>query len=209
MTPEETLAEIAAEVERCTLCDLFQQAHRGVPGTGNAAAEVFLVGEAPSGYDDRSGTPFSGPTGRLLDELLALVGLDRSGVFLTNVVKHRTPEGRSPLPDELAACAPYLDRQIAAIDPLVVVTLGRYALAHFVPRGKITQMHGAIRQIRGRTLVAMYNPAAAIHQEGLMQTIRDDFARALPEALAQARARRAKGERPAAEDEPPEQLSLF
>src|SRR6478752_660237 len=93
MTAEETLAEIAVETEACQRCGLYQNARRGVPGSGNPRAEVLLIGEAPSAYDDRSGVPFSGPTGGFLDELLALAGLTRAEVFLTNVVKHRKTEG--------------------------------------------------------------------------------------------------------------------
>ena len=211
LTAEEALAQIGAEVQACTRCALYRSAKLGVPGSGSAQAEVLLVGEAPSAYDDHSGRPFSGPSGAFLDELLALVGLDRAQIYLTNVVKHRAPPTRSPEPDELAACSGYLTRQIAAINPLVVVTLGRFALAHFFPRAKISQSHGQVLLARGRVVAAMYNPAAAARQEGLREVIVADFRRALPEALAEARRRLAAGERPTdTGDEPPaQQLSLF
>src|SRR5215475_8750429 len=112
---------IAAEVQRCQRCDLYVGAHQGVPGTGNPLAEVMLVGEAPSAYDDRRGYPFSGPSGQFLDELLELAGLTRAEVFLTNMVRHRVPDNRELLAGEIAACADYLTRQIAVIDPLVIV----------------------------------------------------------------------------------------
>ncbi|MBF6591521.1 MAG: uracil-DNA glycosylase [Ktedonobacterales bacterium] len=197
-------------MEACQRCDLYQGAHRGVAGSGAARAEVLLIGEAPSGYDDRRGAPFSGPSGVFLDELLALAGLDRANVYVTNVVKHRTPEGRSPLPDEIAACAPYLTRQIAAVNPRVIVTLGRFATARFFRGKSISAIHGQAKRIGGRVVVAMYNPAAVLHREELRQTIVEDFARALPAALAEARRLTLPGaETPLDEDAPPQQLTLF
>lgn len=208
------LAAIAAEVEVCTRCDLYQGAHRGVPGSGTPHAEVFLVGEAPSYYDDRRGYPFSGPSGDFLNELLALAGLSRADVFLTNLVKHRVPDSRELLPGEIAACAGYLTRQIEAVNPRVVVALGRGALARFLPGAKISRVHGQAKLVGGRIVVAMYNPAAALHQEALRQTVVDDFTRALPAALAEARRLAAEGKLGAptsspSDEPPPQQLSLF
>lgn len=209
----ELLAQIAAETQVCTKCDLYIGAHQAAPGSGDAQAEVMLIGEAPSYYDDRSGVPFSGPSGTFLDELLGLAGLNRSQVFLTNVVKHRVPEGQTLQSQEIAACAAYLTRQIAALDPKVIVTLGRYSLARFLPRAKITSIHGQARLHEGRILVAMYNPAAALHREELRQTVVDDFARALPAALAEARRLAAEGKlggaRSTDEGQAPQQMSLF
>jgi len=210
------LDQIAAEVQVCQRCDLYVGAHQGVPGAGNPLAEAMLVGEAPSAFDDRRGYPFSGPSGQFLDELLELAGTSRSDVFLTNMVRHRVPESRQLLPGELAACADYLNRQISAIDPLVIVALGRGALARFLPRAKITSVHGQAKLSSGRIVVAMFNPAAALHREELRQTVMDDFAHALPAALAEARRLAAEGKigSPAAspssdEDDNPQQLSLF
>jgi uracil-DNA glycosylase family 4 len=208
MAPEERLSQIAGEIERCTRCDLHLHARKGVPGSGDPHAEIMLIGEAPSIYDDRSGVPFSGPSGVFLDDLLALAGLSRSSVYLTNVVKHRLPVNQEIAPDEIAACADYLSRQIAAIDPKVIVALGRYAMARFFPKGKISQLHGQMKRIGGRIVVAMYNPAAALHQEALRQTVIDDFQHAIPVALAEAR-RLAESGQTGIEDEPPQQLSLF
>jgi len=214
MEAEEVLAEIAAEVRTCTKCDLHIGAHNGVPGSGNPHAEVFLVGEAPSVYDDRRGVPFSGPSGAFLDELLALAGLHRAEVFLTNLVRHRVPDGRALRPDEIAACRDYLSRQIAAVNPLVIVALGRGAAARFLPGVHISQDHGQAKVAGGRIVVAMYNPAAALHREELRQTVMNDFERALPAAIAEARRLAAEGKlaRPEAtrpEEPPPEQLRLF
>ncbi len=210
MTSENILETIAAEVATCQRCELFRAARKGVPGSGNPRAEVMLIGEAPSGYDDRSGAPFSGPSGVFLDELLALAGLSRAETFLTNVVKHRTPEGRNPAPEEIAACAPYLTRQIEAVNPVLIVTLGRFAAARFF-RGKgITALHGQAKRIGGRFVLAMYNPAAGLHREELRQVIVDDFTRALPAALAEARRLAATGQgEQSSEEPPPQQLSLF
>jgi len=214
MEAEEALAEIAAEVRTCTKCDLHIGAHNGVPGSGDPHAEVFLVGEAPSVYDDRRGVPFSGPSGAFLDELLALAGLHRAEVFLTNLVRHRVPDGRALRPDEIAACRDYLIRQIAAVNPLVIVALGRGAAARFLPGVHISQDHGQAKVTGGRIVVAMYNPAAALHREELHQTVMNDFERALPAAIAEARRLAAEGKlaRPEAtrpEEPPPEQLRLF
>jgi uracil-DNA glycosylase len=210
----EALAAIAAEVHVCTRCDLHVGARQGVAGAGKADVEVMLIGEAPSYFDDRRGYPFSGPSGAFLDELLALAGLTRTDVYLTNMVKHRLPEGHELQPDEIAACAPYLTRQIAVLDPKVIVTLGRYSLARFLPGAKITRIHGQAQLREGRILVAMYNPAAALRNEALRQTVVDDFTRALPAALAEARRLEGEGKlrrhgAPPDEGEAPQQLSLF
>ncbi len=214
MEAEEALAEIAAEVRTCAKCDLHIGAQNGVPGSGNPHAEVFLVGEAPSVYDDRRGVPFSGPSGAFLDELLALAGLHRAVVFLTNLVRHRVPDGRALRPDEIAACRDYLIRQIAAVNPLVIVALGRGAAARFLPGVHISQDHGQAKVAGGRIVVAMYNPAAALHREELRQTVMNDFERALPAAIAEARRLAAEGklarsEATRPEEPPPEQLRLF
>lgn len=214
MLSDTPLSTIAREIQTCTRCDLYKGTTQGVPGSGNPHAEVMLIGEAPSGYDDKRGYPFSGPTGPFLDQLLALANLSRGEVFLTNIVKHWAREGRSPLPAEIAACAPYLTRQIAAVDPLLICTLGRFALARFFPKGTITALHGQAKIVAGRVVLAMYNPAAALHREELHQTVVHDFTHALPAALAEARRLAAEGKlgRSAStdtDDEPPQQMTLF
>src|SRR5258705_5129789 len=183
MEAEEALAEIAAEVRTCTKCDLHIGAHNGVPGSGHPHAEVFLVGQAPSVYDDRRGVPFSGPSGAFLDELLALAGLHRAEVFLTNLVRHRVPDGRALRPDEIAACRDYLIRQIAAVNPLVIVALGRGAAARFLPGVHISQDHCQAKVTGGGVVVALYKPAPAPHRGELHQTLMKDFQRAPPAAL--------------------------
>ena len=214
MTSEEALAQVAAEASVCERCPLYVGAKYAVPGTGNPQAEVMLIGEAPSYVDDRRGVPFSGPSGLFLDELLALAGLSRGEVFLTNIVKHRVPESRPLTTEEIAACAPYLTRQIEAIDPLVIVALGRGAAARFFPRVRITTMHAQPKLVNGRIVLPMYNPAAALHQEQLRDTVMQDFRLALPAAIAEARRLAAEGKLARKggvpeEEQPPQQLSLF
>ncbi len=211
MSGEQELQRVAAETRDCRKCDLYIGAHTAVPGIGNPHAEVFFVGEAPSYYDDRRGYPFSGPSGDFLDELLAQAGLTRSQVYLTNLVKHRVPDSRELRPEEIAACADYLTRQIAAVNPKVIVALGRGALARFMPGAKISRVHGQAKVMHGRVVVAMYNPAAALHQEALHQTVVNDFSRALPVAIAEARRLAAEGKllQPSSDEPPPQQMSLF
>ena len=215
MAAEDVLEQVAAEVRVCTKCDLYKGTKNGVPGEGSARAEVMFIGEGPGFHEDRQGRPFVGPAGAFLNELLASVGLDRSTAFITNVVKHRPPENRDPLPDEILACSGYLDRQIEALNPKVIVTLGRYSMAKFFPTAKISQIHGQAKVINGRIVVAMYHPAAALHQAALKQTVVDDFKRAIPAALAEATRLTAEGKLGAAtekkkdDEKPPEQLSLF
>jgi DNA polymerase len=206
----DTLIEIGQEVRACTRCKLYQTANKGVPGEGPADAKIMFIGEAPGFNEDRQGRPFVGQAGKFLDELLALAGLQRSDVYITNVVKHRPPNNRDPEADEIAACAGYLDRQIALINPRVIVTLGRFSMARWFPREKISRIHGQPKRVDGRLIVPMMHPAAALHQPQNRTLIEEDFRR-LPDFLAQA-------EQAAAEDDPSqdgpdepgmEQLSLF
>ena len=199
------LDEIAAEVRVCTRCELCRTRTHAVPGAGPSDARVMLIGEAPGWHEDQQGKPFVGNSGSFLNELLALAGLGRDDVFITNVVKRRPPGNRDPMPDEIAACASYLDRQIEAIDPDVVVTLGRFSMARWFPGERISKIHGVPKQDGRRLIVPMYHPAAALHQGSLRGAIEADFAN-LPKLLAEAeRAREA-----AKPEEPPaQQMSLF
>lgn len=212
MTSEEILGEIAAEVSVCTKCDLSKNRTKAVPGEGNPHAEIFLIGEGPGFHEDQQGRPFVGPAGQFLEELLASINLKRSDVFITNVVKCRPPGNRDPLPEEINACNDYLDRQIAAIDPQVIVTLGRYSMVKFFGNDKISAIHGRARKIDGRICIAMYHPAAGLHQASLKETIRADFKK-IPLLLAEAERLEAEGklkaEPPKPKEEPPQQLSLF
>ena len=206
MSSDTVLADIAREVKACTQCKLYQGAKQGVPGEGPARADMMFIGEGPGFYEDQQGRPFVGASGKFLEELLAQINLKREDVFITNVVKHRPPGNRDPEPDEIAACAEFLDRQIAAIQPAVIVTLGRYSMARFFPNAKISAIHGQARTVDGRLVVAMFHPAAALHQQSLRQTLIDDFKK-LPELIAKARKQAPAPPEP--EDKGPAQLSLF
>jgi DNA polymerase len=191
----EALEAIAAEVRACTNCRLHATRTRAVPGEGDPDTEVVFVGEGPGFNEDRLGRPFVGRAGDLLVKLLAHVGWRREDVFITNVVKCRPPDNRDPQPDEIAACAPYLHRQLAVLDPAVVVTLGRYSMATFMPGARISQVHGTVRPVdpetgAGNALVfAMYHPAAALRTPAIERDSYADIA-AVPAALLDARRRR-------------------
>ncbi len=208
MSATEELARIAAEVNVCTLCKLHHGTIKAVPGEGPAHAKIMFIGEAPGFNEDRQGRPFVGAAGKFLEELLALAGLRRGDVFIANVVKHRPPNNRDPEPDEIAACAGYLERQIAAINPRVIVTLGRFSMSRWFQGEKISRIHGQPKQVGGRLIVPMMHPAAALHQPQNRPLIEADFRR-LPEFLAQAERQAATAAPPEAEDPRPEQLSMF
>jgi uracil-DNA glycosylase family 4 len=185
------LAVIAQEVRSCTNCRLHEGTKNGVPGEGNPNAEIMFVGEGPGFHEDTQGRPFVGAAGKLLDELLARAGLSRDEVFITNVVKHRPPGNRDPMPDEIEACGLYLQRQIAAIKPVLIVTLGRFSMATFFgPQARITQMHGRLRAWGDIAAYACFHPAAALRQPKYREGIEEDFDK-LPRVLIAARKRAA------------------
>lgn len=209
MTAEEkeaALAHIAEEIKTCLRCELHKTRTKSVPGEGPADARVMFIGEAPGWNEDQQGRPFVGAAGKFLEELLAAAGLDRGEVFITNIVKSRPPGNRDPLPDEIAACEPWLTRQIEIIDPDVIVTLGRFSMAQWFPGERISRIHGQAKRVGKRLIVPMYHPAAALHQQALKATIQQDFAR-LPKFLAEAEMLK-RGEANA--DAPPaRQIGLF
>lgn len=208
MTPEEILQQIHEEVQICTKCGLYFSRKHGVSGAGPADAEIMFIGEAPGFHENETGVPFVGGSGRFLDELLEGIGLKREEVFIGNVVKCRPPSNRDPLANELVACEPYLDRQIAVINPRVIVTLGRFSMAKFLPNAKISEIHGQAMRVKGRLIVAMYHPAAALHQRSLRSTLETDFAK-LPELIAQADAAPEYVEETEEEQSRGQQLSMF
>lgn len=180
---QHALTTLGDEVEHCKLCPLYQTGTRGVPGEGNPDAEILFVGEGPGQKEDELGRPFVGPAGKLLEELLQHIGLTRNDVYIANVIKHRPPGNRDPLPDELEACWPYLKRQIEIIQPKVIVTLGRHSLERFLPGKVISQVHGKPFRVGGTVYFAMYHPAAALYQGSLRATLFEDIAK-LPKVLA-------------------------
>jgi uracil-DNA glycosylase len=186
MSADEALKKIAQEVSGCTQCALHTTRKLSVPGEGPADADILFIGEGPGFHENEQGRPFVGAAGKFLGELLASIGLKREQVFICNVVKCRPPENRDPLPEEISACQGYLDRQIAAIQPAVIVTLGRFSMARYFGGVKISGVHGQGRRVDGKLVVAMFHPAAALHQPGLKQSILDDFSR-LPAMIEQMR----------------------
>lgn len=190
------LEAIASEVRACTRCRLAQTRTHAVPGEGHPDTEVVFVGEGPGQTEDQQGRPFVGRAGELLVRLLSTLGWRRQEVFITNIVKCRPPGNRDPEPDEIAACAPYLQRQLEVLDPAVVVTLGRFSMAHFRPGERITQIHGSAivaptaTGARDALAYALYHPAAALRSSEVERQSYDDIA-GLPRVLLDARTRRA------------------
>ena len=180
-----TLQEIAQRIAACTDCPLSKSRNRTVPGDGPKDAQLLFIGEAPGYYEDQQGIPFVGPAGRFLEQLLASIGLDRSQVFITNVVKCRPPGNRDPLPNEISSCNEYLAQQIELINPKIIVTLGRFSLARFLPNEAISRVHGKPRKVDGLMVFPMYHPAAALHQQRYRQTIIEDM-KAIPALLEEA-----------------------
>jgi DNA polymerase len=171
------LASLAAKVEACKNCSLYKTATHGVPGEGNPGAKIFFIGEAPGFYEDQSGRPFVGRAGQLLEKTLLQVGLKRDEVFIGNVIKHRPPENRDPIPAEISACAPWLDQQLAIIRPKVIVTLGRFSMAKFLPGVRISSAHGVAKKVRDYIVLPMYHPAAALRSPEMMRAFAADFAK--------------------------------
>ena len=182
------LEKVAREVAKCEKCGLHFSRKLAVPGDGPADAQVMFIGEGPGFYENEQGKPFVGPAGHFLDELLLKAGLKREKVFIGNVVKCRPPGNRDPQPDELAACKPYLEAQMAAINPQVIVTLGRFSMGYFIFNEKISAIHGRPIWVGNRLVVPMYHPAAALHQPALRDSILADFA-GLPRFLELARSK--------------------
>ena len=176
---DDALASLADEIRACTACPLHRSARQAVPGEGSAESGILFLGEAPGYNEDLQGRPFVGAAGQLLDQLLAGIGLDRSKVFITNVVRHRPPENRDPLPEEVAACHVWFERHLAVLKPKVVVTLGRHAMYKFFPGESISRVHGHARKKDGITIFPVFHPAAALHQPSLRADLQKDF-----EALA-------------------------
>lgn len=215
MSSEEMLKEIAVEVSTCSRCDLCKGRTKAVPGEGSPHAKILFIGEGPGFHEDKQGRPFVGPSGQFLEELLKSIGLKRSDVFITNVVKCRPPENRDPLPVEINACNEYLERQIDTLKPLIIVTLGRISMSKFFGGEKISVIHGRPRKKDGYICIPMFHPAAALRTESYKIALREDFKK-IPLALAEAERlasessnKEAVTAAKAKKEEPPEQMSLF
>ena len=176
------LDQIAKNIEHCNKCRLCGLATNAVPGEGNPDADIVLIGEAPGQKEDETGRPFVGRAGKLLERLLQEIGMERQDVWIGNIIKHRPPKNRDPLPDEIRACQPYLVMQLRIIQPKLVVTLGRYAMNHFYPEGKITRDRGHVIKLDDITLYPVYHPAAALRNSNFAKALVQDFRR-IPKLL--------------------------
>lgn len=165
---------------KCKKCPLYENACQAVFGEGNPRSKIVFIGEAPGKQEDLTGRPFAGAAGKLLDQLLESAGLQRSDIYITNLVKHRPPNNRDPKAVEIKACADYLDAQIKVIRPEVIVTLGRHSMYHFLPNAKISEVHGTRQLIetgflKGRDFFPLYHPASALYNPNLKGTLFADI----------------------------------
>ena len=181
---EELLGAIAAEITFCPRCRLSKTRKKAVPGAGGAQSRLMLVGEGPGRNEDLEGKPFVGQAGRFLDALLTEAGLTRKQVFICNLVRCRPPENRDPLPDEIEACAPYLNRQIALIKPKGIVSLGKHSTAYMLSKAKmrfsnIARARGKFYEIRlwgmQITIFPTFHPAAALYNGKCRDRLVEDF----------------------------------
>ncbi len=175
MDAESTLAEIAENIRHCQKCELAYSRKNAVPGNGPANAEIMLIGEGPGFYENEQGLPFVGTSGKFLTQLLNDSGYPRDTVFITNVIKCRPPGNRDPQEQELKACSAFLDKQIEVINPLIIITLGRFSMARYFENARISRIHGQAVWRDGRLIIPMYHPAAALHQPKLRSVIMQDF----------------------------------
>lgn len=185
VSKQEKLDSIQAKIVKDRVCpDLAKSATHLVFGDGNADAAVVFIGEAPGKNEDLQGLPFVGAAGRFLDEMLASIGWQRQDVYITNIVKYRPPNNRDPLPEEKQAFLPYLQAQLATIQPKLAVTLGRHSLNCFLPDLHISVCHGQPKRFRGQVYLPLFHPAAALYNGAMRQTLIGDFAK-IPDILMQ------------------------
>lgn len=177
MTKAQQLDDLRQQIIGAAITpDLAAQATQLVFGDGNPDADVVFIGEAPGKNEDLKGVPFVGAAGKFLDEMLAMIDMQRSDIYITNIVKYRPPNNRDPLPEEKSAFLPYLESQLEVIQPKLVVTLGRHSLNCFLPDLQISAAHGKPVRYKGRVFLPLFHPAAALYNGGLRQTLIDDFA---------------------------------
>lgn len=189
LSAQDRLDALAQEILDKDICpELRAQATQLVMGDGNADADIVFIGEAPGKNEDEQGKPFVGAAGKFLNEMLAAAGMDRSDVYITNIVKYRPPNNRDPLPEEKTAFWPYLLKQLQIIDPKVIITLGRHSMEYFLPGMSISAIHGQPKRImfgdHKIVIMPLFHPAAALYNGGLRQTLIDDFLK-VPEVIRQ------------------------
>jgi len=197
------LTDLYAQIVGCKRCALAQGRSNAVPGEGPENAQIVFIGEAPGFHENRLGRPFVGAAGQFLEELLASIQMRRDDVYICNVIKCRPPNNRDPLPNEIEACAAYLDRQIELIKPRLIVTLGRYSMAKFMPKASISKVHGVSSKIGEFVVLPLFHPAAALHQPKYRADIESDMLK-IPQILAQV-----DGVEQVRLDQHAEQLDLF
>jgi len=186
MDKKSQLDQIQKNILICRKCRLCEQAKNAVPGEGNIDSEIIFIGEAPGQTEDETGRPFVGRAGKLLEALLKEIGYTREQIWIGNIIKHRPPENRDPLPDEIAACKPYLTMQLKIINPKLVITLGRFSMNYFYPEGKISLDRGRVVSVDGYNVYPVYHPAAALRNPDMARGLREDFLK-IPSVLAQVK----------------------
>ena len=202
------LTVLIDQIRVCRKCGLAQGRTNTVPGEGPEHSEIMMIGEAPGFHEDQKGRPFVGAAGNLLDELLAAINLKRDQIYICNVLKCRPPQNRDPQPDEMEACKPYLDQQIALIKPKVIITISRFAMARWFAEKKISEIHGKPKKIGDLVILPMYHPAAALHQPSLRRTLEEDFKK-IPGILKEMANLKEEHVVEEKKQKPPEQLSMF
>ena len=179
LTKDQQLLYIAHLVGECRKCDLYKTALNHVPGSGNPNADIVFIGEAPGAQEDQLGLPFVGNSGKLLDKLLNTISVPRQDVFICNILKHRPPENRDPLPSEMKVCTPYLKAQLKIIKPKIIITLGRFAMNYFFPGESISRIRGQVRNIIWQelplTIIPVYHPSAGLRNGAMLKSLQDDF----------------------------------
>ncbi|MBP7017898.1 uracil-DNA glycosylase [Candidatus Saccharibacteria bacterium] len=179
----EKLSQLADEIIKNNVCpELAETANQLVMGDGDPDADIVMIGEAPGKKEDETGRPFVGAAGKFLDEMLASIGMKRTDIYITNIVKYRPPENRDPKEEEKRAFLPYLERQLKLIKPKLIITLGRHSGAEFIPNLRISRDHGIPKRMKTVVYMPLYHPAAALYNGGMRQTLLDDFAK-IPKTL--------------------------
>ncbi len=189
MDKQAQIDQLAADIKEKNICpDLAAQAHNLVMGDGNLDAKIVFIGEAPGKNEDEQGLPFVGAAGKFLNEMLASVGLERKDVYITNIVKYRPPNNCDPEPAEKAAFWPYLIKQLAIINPKLIITLGRHSMEYFLPGMRISEIHGQPKRIQFGdskiVILPLFHPAAALYNGSMRQTLLDDFTK-VPKVIQQ------------------------
>jgi DNA polymerase len=176
---QQKLTLLSRQISSCRGCPLYKSATQAVPGEGNPDSKIVFIGEGPGYYEDQQGRPFVGQSGQLLNYLLQLIEVGRRDVWIGNVIKHRPPQNRDPFPEEIEACKIWIDKQVEIINPEIIVTLGRFSMAKFLPLAKISLIHGRNFMVKfmgkERKVVPMFHPAAALRKAEVMKMIKEDF----------------------------------